>query len=113
MQEKNAPSLSDTEAQPQPKPEDPNTLHPVPSYSPAPDGGLEAWLCASGGFSILFCCLSFVNSFGTFEEYYLTHQLADKTPDDVAWIGSLCAFLQFAVGAVAGPLFDRWGSWVS
>lgn len=90
-----------------------STLQPTTSLSPAPDGGPQAWLVASGGFSILFCCLGFVNSFGTFEEYYLTHQLKDSTPDDVAWIGSTSSFLQFAVGAVAGPLFDRYGAWVS
>ena len=103
-------SLSDTEAQP-PKPE-PSALQPVSSLSPAPDGGLQAWLVASGGFSIAFCCLGFVNSFGTFEEYYLNHQLRGQSPDDVAWIGSVAAFLQFAVGAFAGPLFDRYGAWV-
>ena len=78
----------------------------------APDGGVRAWLVASGGFSILFCGLGFANSFGAFEQYYLSHQLRDRSPDDVAWIGSMAAFLQFAVGAVAGPLFDRFGAWV-
>ncbi len=78
----------------------------------APDGGARAWLVASGGFFILFCGLGFANSFGTFEEYYLTHQLKGYSPDDVAWIGSVGAFLQFAIGALAGPLFDRFGAWV-
>ncbi|KAI1623539.1 major facilitator superfamily domain-containing protein [Exophiala viscosa] len=49
---------------------------------------------------------------GVFQEYYITHQLRDKPPDDISWIGSLAAFLQFAIGAVAGPLFDRYGSWI-
>ncbi|KAL7945480.1 major facilitator superfamily domain-containing protein [Trichoderma barbatum] len=77
---------------------------------PAPDGGLRAWLVALGAASIFFCCLGFSNSFGTFTEYYLTHQLRHRSPDDVAWIGSLSAFLQFFVGMVGGPLFDRYGS---
>ncbi|KAH0497995.1 hypothetical protein TgHK011_005276 [Trichoderma gracile] len=79
---------------------------------PAPDGGLRAWLVAFGAASIFFCCLGFSNSFGTFTEYYLSHQLSDHSPDDVAWIGSLSAFLQFFVGMVGGPLFDRYGSLV-
>lgn len=76
---------------------------------PAPDGGLRAWLVACGAASIFFCCLGFSNSFGTFTEYYLTHQLRTHTPDDVAWIGSLSAFLQFFTGMIGGPMFDRYG----
>jgi len=79
----------------------------------APDGGLRAWLVAAGGGTVFFCCLGFTNTFGTFEAYYLIHQLSDKTPEQVAWIGSLAAFLQFAVGLFAGPLFDRFGAKVS
>ncbi|ETS84626.1 hypothetical protein PFICI_02651 [Pestalotiopsis fici W106-1] len=80
-----------------------------PDFGPAPDGGVTAWLVAAGGCTVFFCCLGFTNAFGAFEEYYLTHQLSDKTPDDVAWIGSLAAFLQFATGMIAGPIFDRFG----
>lgn len=54
----------------------------------------------------------YANAFGVFQEYYMTHQLRDRSPDDISWIGSLSAFLQFAIGAVAGPLFDRYGPWV-
>ncbi|KAH6611373.1 hypothetical protein Trco_001393 [Trichoderma cornu-damae] len=76
---------------------------------PAPDGGLRAWLVAVGAASAFFCCLGFANSFGTFEEYYLTHQLSHRSPDEIAWIGSLASFLQFFSGLVGGPLFDRYG----
>ena len=76
------------------------------------DGGIQAWLVAAGGACIFFSTLGFANSFGVFEEYYLTHQLNDKSADDVAWIGSLAAFLQFAAGVIGGPLFDRYGAWV-
>ena len=78
----------------------------------APDGGLRAWLVAIGAACIFFSTLGFANSFGVFQEYYLEHQLRDKSPDDIAWIGSLSAFLQFAAGAIGGPLFDRFGAWV-
>ncbi|EPE32528.1 MFS general substrate transporter [Glarea lozoyensis ATCC 20868] len=77
----------------------------------APEGGLNAWLVAAGGSAIFFCCLGFSNSFGTFIEYYKTHQLKGNSPDSIAWIGSLSLFLQFAAGAFGGPLFDLFGSW--
>lgn len=81
-----------------------------PDFGEAPDGGSGAWLVAAGGFAVCFCCLGFSNAFGTFEEYYLTHQLRGESPDNIAWIGSLSAFLQFAAGMVGGPLFDRFGA---
>ena len=82
-------------------------------FGVAPDGGLQAWLAAAGGFSICFGCLGFTSCYGVLQEYYSTHQLRDKTTDDVAWIGSLASFMQFAGGAVGGPVFDRFGVWVS
>ncbi|KAH6851060.1 major facilitator superfamily domain-containing protein [Chaetomium sp. MPI-CAGE-AT-0009] len=79
---------------------------------PAPDGGARAWLVLAGSACIFFSCLGFMNSFGVFQAYYMAHQLHDQTPDNVAWIGSLMSFIQFAGGLVAGPLFDRYGAWV-
>ncbi|KAK4235374.1 major facilitator superfamily domain-containing protein [Achaetomium macrosporum] len=90
----------------------PNTTIPNPGFSPAPDGGARAWLVVAGAACIFFSCLGFMNSFGVFQEYYLSHQLSDQPPDNIAWIGSLTSFIQFAGGALAGPLFDRFGVWV-
>ncbi|KAF2737627.1 MFS general substrate transporter [Polyplosphaeria fusca] len=81
-------------------------------FGPAPDGGLRAWLVAAGCACIFFCCLGFANAYGAFQEYYMTHQLNDKSADDIAWIGSIASFIQFAVGGVGGPLFDLYGTWV-
>ncbi|CAI7583883.1 unnamed protein product [Penicillium glandicola] len=83
-------------------------------YNPekAPDGGLQAWLTTAGAACTFFAALGFANSFGIFEEYYLSHQLKDQSADKIAWIGSLSTFLQLASGAVGGPLFDRYGAWV-
>lgn len=77
--------------------------------SEAPEGGTRAWLVAGGAASIFFCTLGFSNSFGTFEEYYITHQLQGESASRVSWIGSLGSFLPFFAGMVAGPLFDRYG----
>jgi hypothetical protein len=82
------------------------------SFGKAPDGGLRAWLTTAGAACTFFSALGFANSFGVFEEYYLSHQLIDQSADDIAWIGSLSSFLQFAAGAIGGPLFDRYGAWV-
>ncbi|KFY40289.1 hypothetical protein V495_05498 [Pseudogymnoascus sp. VKM F-4514 (FW-929)] len=80
------------------------------SDEPAPDGGARAWTVAAGGAAILFCCLGFANSFGVFEQYYLTHQLQGHSPDKIAWVGSISAYLQFGAGMVGGPMFDRYGA---
>ncbi|OBT63713.1 hypothetical protein VE03_06181 [Pseudogymnoascus sp. 23342-1-I1] len=72
------------------------------SDEPAPDGGARAWIVAAGGAAILFSCLGFSNSFGAFEQYYLTHQLQGHSPDKIAWIVSISAYLQFGAGMVGG-----------
>jgi hypothetical protein len=72
----------------------------------------KAWLVAIGASCTIFSTLGFSNSFGVLQEYYAVHQLQNESSDRIAWIGSLAAFLQFATGAVAGPLFDRYGAWV-
>ncbi|KAF4992153.1 hypothetical protein FGRMN_7359 [Fusarium graminum] len=81
-------------------------------YTQAPDGGLQAWLAAAGAACIFFSCLGFANSFGVLQEYYVRHQLQGSSEDKVAWIGSVSTFIQFAGGALAGPMFDRYGSWI-
>jgi hypothetical protein len=77
-----------------------------------PEGGLRAWLVAAGAGGILFTTLGYSNSFGIFQAYYMLHQLRDVGPDNIAWIGSVQAFLLFATGTIGGPLFDRYGAWV-
>ncbi|CAO2654668.1 Nn.00g114010.m01.CDS01 [Neocucurbitaria sp. VM-36] len=84
----------------------------IAAYGPAPDGGLRAWLNAAGGFCIFFSCLGFTSCFGILQEYYSSHQLRDGSMDDIAWIGSLASFIQFAGGAIGGPMFDRFGAWM-
>lgn len=84
----------------------------VNDFEKAPDGGLRAWLTTAGTAFTFFAALGFANSFGVFQEYYLSHQLKGQPADKVAWIGSLSTFLQLAAGAVGGPLFDRYGAWV-
>lgn len=102
---------TDTESGAEPNTES-NGLARTLTVDPAPEGGLKAWLVVLGSASIFFSCLGFMNSFGVFQEYYMANQLRDRSPDEVAWIGSLMSFVQFFGGAVSGPLFDRYGAWV-
>ena len=95
------PRRADEEREPQPSPYD------------FPEGGLRAWLVAAGTAGILFCTLGYSNSFGVFQAYYIRNQLKDHSPDDISWIGSLQVFLVFALGLAGGPIFDRYGAWVS
>lgn len=78
-----------------------------------PEGGSRAWLVAMGTGGVLFCTLGYTNSFGVFQAYYMLYILRDETPDRIAWIGSIQGFLIFAMGAIGGPLFDRFGANVS
>ena len=94
------------------QPETKDLAADLASFGEAPDGGMRAWLVAAGGACITFTCFGFANSFGVFQEYYMTHQLQGDSPDKIAWIGSLGVFLHFAAGAITGPLFDRYGAWV-
>lgn len=86
------------------------TSPPTSEFGPAPDGGLKAWLVAVGACCTFFAGLGFSNSSGVFIEYYMAHQLSDRSADDIAWIASLSNFIQFMSGAVGGPLFDRYGA---
>ncbi|KEY65530.1 hypothetical protein S7711_08762 [Stachybotrys chartarum IBT 7711] len=85
------------------------SAEPRTNINGPPDGGTRAWLVAAGSSCVFFCCLGLANAFGVFQEYYMTHQLRHHSPDDIAWIGSLSAFIQFGSGAFGGPLFDRYG----
>lgn len=84
-----------------------------PTSAPVPDGGLRAWLVAVGASLIFFSALGYGNSYGVFQAHYMRHQLSNKSPDSIAWIGSITTFLQLLAGGLGGPLFDRFGTtWV-
>jgi MFS family permease len=45
-----------------------------------------------------------------FQNYYLTHQLFNETPSQIAWIGSFQIFFLLSGNIIGGPLFDRFGA---
>ncbi|KAL4895398.1 putative monocarboxylate transporter [Aspergillus ambiguus] len=70
-----------------------------------PDGGLRAWLVASGGFAAQLCTFGYINSFG----YYTKTLLPDQSPSSISWIGSVQAFFLYLLGVLSGPFSDRYG----
>jgi hypothetical protein len=57
--------------------------------------------------------VGFLNSFGIFEEYYATAQLAHKSSSSIAWIGALSIFFLFAISVGSGYILDIFGPGVS
>ncbi|KAK1220709.1 hypothetical protein PQX77_016535 [Marasmius sp. AFHP31] len=71
-----------------------------------PDGGIRAWLCVLGSFSLSAVCYGMLNTFGVFQEHYRVDTLKDRPIQDISWIGSLQLSLILLTGCVSGPLFD-------
>ncbi|TFK68912.1 MFS general substrate transporter [Pluteus cervinus] len=71
-----------------------------------PDGGLRAWFTVFGGWLIYFCGLGYFNAYGVFQDFYVREFLTNKTPSDIAWIGSFQIALQFFLGIPVGMAFD-------
>ncbi|OJI98048.1 hypothetical protein ASPVEDRAFT_185266 [Aspergillus versicolor CBS 583.65] len=74
----------------------------------APDGGLRAWIVATGGCAAQMCTFGYINTFGTYQSYY-TQSLTGSSPSSISWIGSSQTFLLYFLGIISGPLSDRFG----
>ncbi|KAK3370617.1 putative monocarboxylate transporter [Podospora didyma] len=75
----------------------------------APDGGLQAWLVVLGSWCVLFCSFGWINSIGTFQNYYEQGPLSSYSASTVAWIPSLQIFFMYAMGPIPGYVFDHYG----
>ncbi|PQE19420.1 MFS monocarboxylate transporter protein [Rutstroemia sp. NJR-2017a BBW] len=91
---------------------DPTAKHRIESTlildvdeSAIPNGGFQAWIQVVGGFLFYFNSWGLVNTFGTFETYYI--QIFPKTPSEIAWIGTTQGFLLVLVGVLTGSLHDK------
>ena len=71
---------------------------------PPPDGGFKAWLMCAMGCLIVATTWGFINSFGMFQSYYVDY--VNRSPADIAWIGSIQVFLLFFLGTFSGRLVD-------
>lgn len=73
----------------------------IPTESNSDAGGfaqrsdLRPYATVFGAFLGLFCTFGQLNSFGVFQAWYSTHQLQDRSPSDIAWIGSIQLFMFF------------------
>ncbi|KAK6460022.1 monocarboxylate permease [Scheffersomyces coipomensis] len=74
-----------------------------------PDGGLKAYSVIIGSFLGLIVNLGIINSIGAVQAYVSTHQLALVKASSISWIFSIYLSLAYALGLVAGPIFDRRG----
>lgn len=78
-----------------------------PGMTPAPNGGLQAWLQVVGGFGVFFNTWGLLNTFGVFQTYYETGELFVESSSNISWVGSIQAFLVLMTGLISGPLYDR------
>ncbi|KAJ4158469.1 uncharacterized protein LMH87_008993 [Akanthomyces muscarius] len=77
--------------------------------SPAPDGGLTAWLALLSSWCMLFCTFGMINCIGTFQGYYQEVYLREYSPSVVSWIPSLQIFIAYATNPFTGRLYDVYG----
>lgn len=73
------------------------------------EGGVEAWLTVAGSALVYFASFGIINTFGFFQDYYLSSFLSSYPPSTVAFIGTLQITLLYLLGPVAGALFDAFG----
>ncbi|KAM7222955.1 MFS general substrate transporter [Rhypophila decipiens] len=93
---------------------DPENVVPPPkdnddNNSQIPDGGRQAWLVVLGAWCVSFCSYGWINSIGTFQEYYQSGPLKEYSVSQISWIPSLQIFFMSFVGPVIGRIYDRYG----
>ncbi|KAH7016138.1 major facilitator superfamily transporter [Microdochium trichocladiopsis] len=74
-----------------------------------PDGGAPAWLCVLGAWCASFVSYGWINSIGTWQEYYQNGPLKAYSPSQISWITSLQVFFISFLGPVIGQVYDRGG----
>jgi hypothetical protein len=82
---------------------EPTTPAPPP---PPPNGGTKAWLQVLGAFFLNFNTWGLSNSFGIYQTEYSRGLLASSSQSQIAWIGSLQAFLMLFCSVLAGRAVD-------
>ncbi|KAJ5910475.1 hypothetical protein N7504_005118 [Penicillium tannophilum] len=79
------------------------------SSDPENEYTTRAWLVIFGAFTCLFCTVGFLNSFGVFEDYYATAQLAHESQSTIGWLGAMAIFFLFSISTIAGAMLDIFG----
>lgn len=73
------------------------------------EGGFLGCLTLFGGFVGSFATMGQVSSFGTYQAWYLEHQLSAYSPSEISWIGGLQLWFMMFSGGFVGRLFDAYG----
>ncbi|KAJ9607196.1 hypothetical protein H2200_008268 [Cladophialophora chaetospira] len=92
-----------------------DTATPLPpaSASPAaptagiPNGGLQAWLQVFGAHFLWWNTWGIAYAYGAWQSYYTVGLLHERSPSDIAWIGSVQSFLLLFIGVLTGPVYDE------
>ncbi|KKA26798.1 hypothetical protein TD95_003147 [Thielaviopsis punctulata] len=71
-----------------------------------PDGGLNAWFQCFASWVLLVDTWGVINCFGVYQTFYERGTLFERSPSDLAWIGSIQSALLLIIGSVVGPLYD-------
>ncbi|KAK8851122.1 major facilitator superfamily domain-containing protein [Apiospora arundinis] len=100
---------SEKAAHPEPETsQEPNDAPKLANSDP-PDGGTAAWLVLLGAWCCSFSSPGWINSVGSFQQYYEVGPLKDYPSSTIAWIPSLQIFFLFFLGPVVGILYDNYG----
>jgi MFS family permease len=81
----------------------------VGSDEPFPDGGVQAWRTALGGFLAFIASIGYLSGGSVFQSYFKTIVLPDSSTSDIAWIGSVQIWGCYFIGIGSGTLSDKYG----
>ncbi|KAH7041439.1 putative monocarboxylate permease [Microdochium trichocladiopsis] len=87
-------------------PESKPDLQTILSQSPPPDGGIKAWTHVALLHIVFFNTWGVSNSFGVFQQFYVSDLLAGQSPSSISWIGSVQTACLFALGVFSGRATD-------
>ncbi|KAB8262253.1 major facilitator superfamily domain-containing protein [Aspergillus pseudonomiae] len=74
-----------------------------------PDGGVQAWRTALGGFLSFVASIGFLSGGSVFQSYFKTTVLPGSSTSDIAWIGSVQVWGCYFFGIWSGTLSDKHG----
>jgi hypothetical protein len=74
------------------------------------EGSLDAWLAITGSFLVYFSSFGIMNSFGYFQDLYVSGFLRDYAASEIALIGTMQLALMYLTGPVVGSLYDAYGT---
>lgn len=74
-----------------------------------PDGGVQAWRTAIGGFLSFIASIGYLSGGSVFQSYFKEVVLPDSSTSDIAWISSVQIWGCYFFGIWSGTLSDMYG----